>query len=40
LDKQIDTLIDEHEKLKQTQLDLTKKVKVAQMKLQTQEENK
>lgn len=39
-DKQIDGLIEEQVRLKEEQMDLSKKVRVAQMKLQTQEENK
>lgn len=39
-EKQIDALVEEQVKLKEEQIDLTKKVKVAQMKAQTPEENK
>ena len=39
-DKQIDNLVEEQVKLKEDQIDLTKKVKVAQMKLQTTDDYK
>ena len=39
-DKQIDSLVEEQVRLREDQIDLTKKVKVAQMKLKTAEETK